>query len=232
VLHTVFGDISDVQNIVPTIPVNQSFDLSQRGPRSVLAKFEKVQVGYENFFGVVERIWPSNQRPTYAGIGHTHFIRLPENSHLLPGVMFVVTTRNLSSSPLHYGQYVNTPVEGIEYALDRILDVADDCEIISLALPLLGVGYANIGQTWNRPELKWLLREIVLALTIYKLENRLTDQKSSIKRGVVVVYSPETQGKFEHRVWEFVIKFINKESEEKAEQVERMVQDFMRLQEK
>lgn len=231
VLHIVFGDISDIQYTVPTIPVSQSFDLSQSGPRSVLASFEKVRVGSENFFNAVEQIWPSSQRPSYAGIGHTHFVRLPENSHALPGVMFVVTTRDLSSNPLHYGRYVDTPLEGIEYALDRVLEAADYCKIESLALPLLGVGYANIGRTWNRPELRPLLRQIVLALTIYKLEIWLSRPQCSLKRGFVVVYSPEPQGQFEHQVWDFVVKFINKESEQKAKQIERLVQDFARLQE-
>jgi|YNPMSStandDraft_2_1061718.scaffolds.fasta_scaffold16062_1 hypothetical protein len=230
VLHIVFGDISDIQYMTPTIPINQSFDLSQRGPHSVLASFEKVKVGGENFFDAVERAWPLNQRPSYAGIGHAHFVRLPENSHALPGVIFVVTTRDLSSSPLHYGRYVDTPVEGIEYALDRLLEVADDCKIESLALPLLGVGYANIGRTWNRPELRSLLQQITLALTIYKLEIWLSRRECSLKRGVVVIYSPESQGQFEHRVWDFVVKFINKGGEEKARQIERLVQDFARLQ--
>lgn len=232
VLHIVFGDIADTEYITPTIPVNQSFDLSQSGPCSVLASFGKVRVGSDNFFDAVERIWPSDQRPSYAGIGHTHFVRLPENSHALPGVIFVVTTRDLSSSSLHYGQYVDTPVEGIEYALDGVLETANDydCKIESIALPLLGVGYANIGRTWNRPELKSLLQEIALALTIHKLESRLSLQEYSLKRGLVVVYSSEPQGPFEHRVWDFVVKFINKESEEKARHIETMVRDFARLQ--
>lgn len=230
VLHIVFGDIADIQYITPTIPVNQSFDLSQSGPHSVLASFGKVRVGNEGFFDAIERIWPSDQRPSYAGIGHTHFVRLPENSHALPGVIFIVTTRDLSSSSFHYGRYVDTPVEGIEYALDKVLETADDCKIESLALPLLGVGYANIGRTWNRPELRSLLQEIALALTIHKLESRLSRQEYSLKRGLVIVYSPEPQGQFEHRVWDFVVKFINKESKEKARQIETLVRDFARLQ--
>jgi hypothetical protein len=224
VLHIVFGDISDVRNTVPIIPVNQSFDLSQRGPRSVLASFAKVRIQQEDFFSAVERMWPPSQRPSYAGIGHAHFLRLPENSHSLTGIMFVVTTRDLNSNS--YGRYVNTPVEGIEYALDSILAATDEHKIASLALPLLGVGYANISRTWNRPELRSLLRQIALALTIHKLESKLSRPECSLKRGIVVIYSAEPQSKFEHEIWDFVVRFVNKGSQEKSEQIEKLVQEF------
>jgi hypothetical protein len=226
ILNLVFGNISDIREITVTIPINQSFDFRQRGPRSVLASFEKITVGGENFFDTLEKNWPESQRPSQAGIGHAQFLQLPTNSNSLHGVVFAVTTRNLSSSQSHYGRYVNTPVEGIDYILDKVLEKAKENGIHSLALPLLGTGYANVNISFNHPELLLLIQQIVLALTIHKLEGYLTHQDSELKRGIVVVYSSQTQGEIEHRIWDFAIKLLNKDPSKRAEQIQQLIQDF------
>ena len=46
---------------------------------------------------------------------------------------------------------------------------ADDENISSIALPLLGTGYANVDIA-RHPELRLFISELVLALTIQKLE--------------------------------------------------------------
>ena len=48
-LHVVFGSIADIREIPVVIPVGQAFDFMQRGPRSVLASFEGIQVGERAF---------------------------------------------------------------------------------------------------------------------------------------------------------------------------------------
>lgn len=226
VLNLVFGNISDIRETTVTIPMNQSFDFLQRGPRSVLASFEKVIVGEENFFDTLEKIWPVSQRPSQAGIGHAEFLQLPSNSHSLNGVIFVVTTRNLSTSRSHYGRYVNTPVEGIDYILDKVLEIAKDRRINSLSLPLLGTGYANVDVSFNYPELRLLIQQLVLALTVHKLEGYLTNQDCELKRGVIVVYSSQPQGEDEHKIWDFVVKLLNKDISKRSQQIEQLIQDF------
>lgn len=83
VLNIVFGDISKVEQTTLVIPVNQSFDFWQRGRGSVLGSLERITVDNQPFFDSIERIWPLNKRPKYAGIGHSHFVRLPRNPHML-----------------------------------------------------------------------------------------------------------------------------------------------------
>ena len=140
------------------------------------------------------------------------------------GVIFVVTTRNLSTSRSHYGRYVNTPVEGIDYILDKVLEIAKDRRINSL--PLLGTGYANVDVSFNYPELRLLIQQLVLALTIHKLESYLTNQDCVLKRGVIVVYSSQPQGEDEHKIWDFVVKLLNKDVSKRSQQIEQLIQDF------
>ncbi len=205
VLNLVFGNISDIREMTVTIPINQDFDFEQRGPRSVLASFENILVGKEYFFDVLKKIWPAGQRPSQAGTGRTQFLQLPPNSCSLDRVIFVVTTRNLSRSPSHYGRYVNTPIQGIDYVLDKVLETAMEKRIMSIALPLLGTGYAKVDiDIRSHSELQLLLRQIVLALTIHKLEGHLTNKDCELKRGVIVVYSSQPSGEDEHKIWDFV----------------------------
>jgi len=112
-LHVVFGNIADVHSIPVVIPMGQAFDFWQRGPRSVLAAFETIRVGGRLFFDDLEQRWPRDQRPRAAGLGQTKYLKLPKNTQNLPGIMLVVTTRDLSTSKKHYGLYVNTPIEGV-----------------------------------------------------------------------------------------------------------------------
>lgn len=226
VLNLVFGSISDIRETTVTIPINQSFDFWQRGSRSVLASFERITLDGEIFFDALEKIWPVNQRPPQAGIGHAQFLQLPSNSHSLHGVIFAVTTRNLSSNESHYGRYVDTPIEGIDYILDKVLEKVKESKIPSLALPLLGTGYANVDISLNHPELRLLIQQLVLALTIHKLEGYLTNRDSELKRGIVVVYSSQTQGDVEHRIWDFAIRLLNKDPSKRAEQIEQLIQGF------
>lgn len=147
-LHVVFGNIANMREIPVVIPVGQAFDFWQRGPHSVLGSFKKIRIGRRQFFDEIEDLWPVDKRPKAAGLGHTKYLRLPENSQLLPGIFFVVTTRDFSTDAYHYGLYTNTPIEGIDYIIDRVIEAANRNDVQSLALPLLGTGYANISRIY------------------------------------------------------------------------------------
>lgn len=224
VLNIVFGNLSDIHEATVVLPVGQSFDFNQRGSRSVLASFEKVQVKEEPFFTILDKLWPQEERPKYAGIGNTHLISLPPNSHSLSGVLFAVTTRDLSSSSSQYGLYVSTPIEGIDYILDNVFTKANQAGVKTLAVPLLGTGYANIRLTHNNPNLQLQIRQAVLCLTIQKLEDHLTKTNTELKRGIIVIYSPMPQGEEENSIWNFVIRFIVKDRIKRGEQINDLMQ--------
>ncbi len=225
VLNLVFGNIANIRETTVTLPINQSFDFMQRGPRSVLVAFERIKVGSENFYDALEEIWEVDQRPSQAGIGQTKLIQLPANSHSLKGVIFAVTTRNISEHG-NYGRYVNTPIEGIDYVLDKILETAKENKINSIALPLLGTGYANVDISLNNPELRLLIQQLALAITIHKLENYLSNKESDLKRGIIVVYSSQPQSADENSIWEFAIKLLKKEQDKRSEQIDQLIDEF------
>lgn len=225
VLNLVFGNISEIRETTVTLPINQSFDFMQRGPRSVLASFERIKVNDENFYDALEKIWTVDQRPTQAGIGQTQFIQLPTNTQALKSVIFAVTTRNISARG-NYGRYVNTPIEGIDYILDKVLETAKERKIDSIALPLLGTGYANVDISLNYPELRLLIQQLVVALTIQKLEECLSNPASELKRGIVIVYSSQPQSAEEHSIWEFAVKLIKKDHNKRSEQIDELIYEF------
>lgn len=225
-LNLVFGNLADIRNSTVVIPINQDFDFDQRGSRSVLASFENITIGNDYFYNYLEKSWTRSARPTQAGIGHTKYIRLPQNSQSLTGVMFVVTTRNISNSPNHYGRYVKTPLEGIDYILDKVIQTANENDVETIALPLLGTGYANIDIVFDHPELRLYMSDLVLALTIQKLEENFTQQDGCLKRGVITVFSKQPQSQEEHHVWDFAIRLLNKEHSKRAEQIQNLIEDF------
>jgi hypothetical protein len=212
VVNLVFGDLSRARNLVPVIPINQSFDFEQRGPRSVLAAFENVDVKGVAFYTALEQLWPAHTRPRAAGLGSTHYIPLPANSMDFPGIMFAVTTRDLSRRPADYGYYVNTPLEGIDLVLQAVLDRASRESILGLAIPLLGAGYANIRNGIDQA----LLNAAVLGLTIIKLGDHLGSPDCPLRRVVVVAYSNDPQSKAEHALWDFAVPLLAMDAGERA----------------
>ena len=186
-LHVVFGSIADIREIPVVVPVGQAFDFMQRGPRSVLASFEGIRVGGHPFYDQVEDLWPVEERPMAAGLGHTKYLALPENTHDIPGACFVVTTRDLSTAKDHYGLYAHTPIEGIDFILDRVIETVNAHGLSSVALPLLGTGYANIRRTKNNEKLGRLLRQAVTLLSIQKLQENISLGSSSLRRAIIVI---------------------------------------------
>ncbi|HMD97197.1 MAG TPA: hypothetical protein VKM93_07715 [Terriglobia bacterium] len=211
-LHVVFGSIADVREIPVVIPVGQAFDFMQRGPRSVLASFEGIRVDGRPFFEYVEELWPVGKRPRAAGLGHTKYLPLPPNTHDLPGVLFVVTTRDLSTAKDHYGIYEHTPIEGIDFIMDRVIEAANTYKVPSIAVPLLGTGYANIRRTRGDAKLGYLLRQAVTLLSVEKLRETLRLPSSSLRRAAVVVYSQSPQSEEEHALWGAVTRFFGSRS--------------------
>jgi len=212
VINLGFGDLSRVRGSVPVLPINQSFDFDQRGPRSVLAAFEHVSVEGQSFYSSVEQLWPIGNRPRAAGLGSTHYLPLAANSMGFPGILFAVTTRNLSEKAVDYGYYVNTPLEGIDLVLQSVLDRAKRESIPLLALPLLGTGYANVRRRVDQTA----LNAAVLGMTIIKAIEACTPGDAAIQRIVIAVYSNDPQGKAEHVVWEFVVQLLAVPADQRA----------------
>jgi len=228
-LHVVFGSLADIREIAPVIPVGQAFDFWQRGPRSVLASFEGIDVDGRPFFEQVESQWPLDKRPKAAGLGHTKYLPLSDNTHNLPGVFFVVTTRDLSTAQHHYGLYANTPIEGIDYIIDQIIQTANTHQLTSLAMPLLGTGYANIRRTMNHARLSRLLRRAVTLIAIQKLQNNLQLTTSSLRRAVIVIWSSDPQGPEEHELWESVTRFLGSKDSQRSTQIENILAEINEL---
>lgn len=219
VLNIVFGNIAEIEHTNVVIPINQDFDFWQRGWKSVLASFENVTVDHLPFFDALEVIWPDSERPKSAGIGCSRFLRLPKDSSALNGIIWAVTTRNLSDQSMHYGRYVNTPLEGVDFVLDNVLRCAQDERIESLALPLLGTGYANIGIALDHPQLHLLIRQFVAGLSIKKLQDLLTDRECKLRRGILVLYSSSRNSPEENQLWNFVVRFVGADHPKRAEQL-------------
>lgn len=121
---------------------------------------------------------------------------------------------------------MNTPIEGIDYVLDKVFEVAAEQKIRSIALPLLGTGYANVDVALSYPQLRLLIQQLVLALTIHKLESHFSNRDCDLKRGIVVVYSPKPHGEEENAIWDFVVRLLNKEHSKRGEQIEELIQEY------
>ena len=227
-LHVVFGSITDIRKIPVVVPVGQAFDFMQRGPRSVLASFEDIHVEGRPFFNVIEDLWPVEKRPNAAGLGHTKYLALSENTHDLPGVFFVVTTRDLSKAKDHYGLYAHTPVHGIDFILDRVIEAVNSHGLTSVAVPLLGAGYANIRRTKDNEKLGRLLRRAVTLMSIQKLQANISLDSSTLRRAIIVIYSKQPQGQEEHELWESVTRFLGGRSDRIA-QIDELLRDISAL---
>jgi len=229
VLNIVFGNIADIRSADVVIPINQSFDFEDRGPGGVLQAFAPVMLGEHAFFDALATHWPKDTRPRNAGIGHTQRITLPSNAQQIGAVYFVVTTRDMTDAEPTRGRYVNTPIEGIDYILDRLLDTIEANRSACIALPLLGTGHANMGRTNLAPQLKMPLRKAVLGLTLQKLEDVLTQADGAIKRAVVVIFSSEPHSLAEHELWAFVIRFMMLGRVERTQAIGAQIAEFERL---
>jgi hypothetical protein len=227
-LHVVFGSMADIRMMPVVIPVGQSFDFMQRGPRSVLASLEGIRVEGQSFFAYLDATWPSAQRPRNAGLGNAKYVPLPDNTHSLQGVLFVVTTRNLSANREDYGLYANTPIEGIDLILDGVMEAAATHRLPSIALPLLGAGYANVRRTMDDAKLAGLLKLTITLLAIEKLEDTLRVESSPLRRAVVVVYSQRPHSEEEHALWESVTRFLGTRSGRSA-QIVALVEEINAL---
>lgn len=229
ILHVVFGSLADIREIAPVIPVGQAFDFWQRGSRSVLASFEGIEVGGRPFFEQVESCWPPDKRPKSAGLGHTKYLPLACNTHNLPGVFFVVTTRDLSTAQHHYGLYANTPIEGIDFIIDQVIQTANTHQLSSVAMPLLGTGYANIRRTFDQACLSRLLRRAVTLISIQKLQDNLRLTTSSLRRAVIIIWSSDPQGLEEHELWESVTRFLGSKAAQRRTQIEKVLAEINEL---
>ncbi|MBL9007628.1 MAG: hypothetical protein JNJ46_25450 [Myxococcales bacterium] len=229
VLNLVFGNIATIRSSTVVLPINQDFDFMQRGPRSVLAAFNSVRIEKRNFYDVLEELWPRRLRPSNAGIGHTHYIKLPENSNNLQGVILAVTTRNLSTHEQHYGRYVNTPIEGIDYVIDRVLDCACENNCQTIAIPLIGSGYANVRASFLVKEAAPYMQKAILMLMIDKLESHLAGTGTTLERAIAVIYSAQAQSREEHDLWEFSVKALKLSRDRRESLIGQFIEKISQL---
>jgi hypothetical protein len=99
---------------------------------------------------------------------------------------------------------VNTPLEGIDLVLKSVFERAEREAIPTLAMPLLGTGYANVRRQLDPT----LLNAAVLGLTIVKAGETLGKRGSSLRRIIVAAFSKDPQGAAEHALWEFVVQLL------------------------
>lgn len=229
VLHIVSGDISKVRKMAVAIPINQSFDFSQRGTLSVLASFENITVRNMPFYDYLDKAWSTDERPPFAGIGHAKYVKLPQNSNSISGIIFVVTTRNVSTAQDLKGIYLNTPNDGINLAVKKVFEIANESNVNEVAIPLLGTGYANIRQTLLIPIVKLFLLKLSLAITIQQAEKHLANPDSPLKRVVIVIPSKSPETSSENEIWEFVLNFLKLDDQEKAEKIENLALQFLAI---
>ncbi|MDO9391901.1 MAG: hypothetical protein Q7U71_09045, partial [bacterium] len=208
------------------LPVGEELDFNQRGPKSVLAAFESHTISGIPFYQSVESKFPKNERPIGAGLGYSKFISFNKESNNLNGAIFVVTTRNLSKDQQHYGLYHNTPVEGIDSILDKVIQEANEQKIESISVPLLGTGYANIAVTHNNKLLKAKLDKIVALISMQKFEEALKNKTSKLKRAIIVVYSNNHYSAEEAAIWKDIVKFAAKSKEEQITDIKNEIKQF------
>ena len=146
---------------------------------------------------------------------------------IFPGAFFVVTTRDLSKAKDHYGLYAHTPVDGIDFILDRVIETVNSHGLSSVAVPLLGAGYANIRRTKDNEKLGRLLRRAVTLLSIQKLQANISLGSSSLRRAIIVIYSKQRQGQEEHELWGAVTRFLGSRSDRIA-QIEELLRQSAR----
>ncbi|GAW67983.1 hypothetical protein GPEL0_01r4098 [Geoanaerobacter pelophilus] len=222
-LHVVYGNIADVKNTTVVLPINEEFDLMQRGPRSVLAAFEPHSVTGVPFYDWVDNEFKKLPKPIGKGIGACRFVKLQNESNNLNGAILVVTTRNLGTDPKLYGLYHNTPIEGLDQILDKVIQEAQKQKIDSLAIPLLCSGYASISITANNPSLKMKLDRLITLGTIQKLEETLKDSSSRVKRAMVVVFPTSNS---DSSLLNDTLRFTSLSKEEQVKFIKQEIEAF------
>jgi hypothetical protein len=74
-----------------------------------------------------------------------------------------------------------------------------------------------------------LIRKIVTGLSIRKVEDCLTDREGKLRRGIIVLYSPQPNSQEEHQLWDFVIKFVKADPQKRVLQLEKLTQELQGL---
>lgn len=231
-LHVVFGSLAEIQHTTVVLPVGEEIDFNQRGSKSVLASFDNHTISGIPFYQSIESRFPKSERPIGAGLGYCKYISFNKESNNLNGAIFVVTTRNLSKDQKHYGLYHNTPVEGIDSILDKVIQEATEQKIESIAVPLLGTGYANIAVTHNNKLLKTKLEKIVALISMQKFYEALKIKNAKLKRAIIVVYSNNHYSEEEASIWRDIVKFASKSKDEQLTDIKNEIKQFQEIAEK
>lgn len=225
-LHIVFGDISRVENLNIAVGCSQNFDMYQSNPKSALGSLWNVKINGKPLLSEIDKIWTQKMRPKSAGLGTSKYVKLPTNSNNLKGVIFTVTTRDISTSFIEKGLYTNTPVEGIPIVLTKVFEEAQENNLTSLAIPLLGAGFANIARTFNNPELKFAIEKAILAISIDESLNQLIGENKDLRRIMIVVYSNQPQSNREHQLWDLSIRMLTPSSERRLKIIDGLIEEI------
>jgi hypothetical protein len=225
IINIVWGDIGRIRETAVVIPINEDFDLEQRGPSSVLTAFGRHTIQSRAFFDYLEEQWPAKQRPKNAGIGTIEYKELPHESSLLKGALFVVTTRNQSNEKRDYGYYKNTSMAAVEYLLDQVVEKVKYEQLDSVALPLLGTGYAIVKNDLDENG-KELFEQAVLLLTVQKLADALADPAAPWRRATIVMYTKDIRGAREDRHHDAVLIFLNSDTDTRKKTLKDLVESL------
>jgi len=223
-LHIVFGDISKIKNMSIAVGCSQDFDMYQSHPNSALGSLWNIKMNNYPLLSEIDKILKKEDRPKSSGLGTSKLISLTENTNNLQNIIFTVTTRDISTKIKDRGFYTKTPVEGIPLVLSQVFNEITENNISSIALPLLGSGFANIARTYNNPELKFDIEKSVLAITIDESLNQLIGKNKDLKRIVIVIYSRSPQSDREHELWELSIKMLTPDSEKRLKIIDDLIE--------
>lgn len=222
-MHIVFGDISKIENSTIVVGCSQDFDMRQSNPRSALGSLWQVKMNDNPLLIEIDNIWAPRTRPKSSGLGTSKYIKLQRNSNNLEGIIFTVTTRDVSRDIIYKGLYTNTPLEGIPFVLSKVFTEARKNCLSSIALPLLGAGFANIARTYNNPNLKFAIEKAALAITIDESLNQLIGENKDLRRIIIVIYSDSPQSNREHELWELSIKMLTPNTEKRLKIIDDLV---------
>ena len=223
-LHIVFGNISKIKSMNIAVGCSQDFDMEQSHLKSALGSLWNIEMNNRPLLKEIDNLWKKEDRPKSSGLGTSKFVELSKNSNDLKGVIFTVTTRDISNDFTDKGLYTKTPVEGIPIVLSKVFEEVTRNKLSSIALPLLGAGFANIARTFNNPELKFDIEKSILAITIDESLNYLIGDNEELNRIVIVIFSNKPQSGREHQLWELSIKMLTPSSEKRLKIIDKLIE--------
>jgi hypothetical protein len=98
-------------------------------------------------------------------------------------------------------------------------------QLDSVALPLLGTGYAIVKNDLDENG-KELFEQAVLLLTVQKLADALADPAAPWRRATIVMYTKDIRGAREDRHHDAVLIFLNSDTDTRKKTLKDLVESL------